>query len=366
MPTIGSIGGVPVRVHWSWPLITLALFGLLAQVYALDRRIESPLAAALLATVLLSLSLLLHELAHALVARMLGMRVHGIAMLALGGVTEIADEHSSAERELAVAFAGPALNLALGLVFSLALRFQIGPPAVLLHLALANWALALFNLLPGYPLDGGRALKAVIWFLSGQELSASRIAAWTGRVCGWALVALGTAFALVTGDLLNAAWIGVVGLFLSSRAMHGYRRLLLQRALRDVTAGSLMRRTFRAVTPETRLDEFAGNYLLGAAERGFPVVPQPDAEAPQRLLGMMTVRDLRRYSLSSWAHVRVAQAMTPAQRVRSLAPDMCGTDALQVLLESGEDLLPVLEGELLVGVLWRSDVVGFIQRKIAP
>lgn len=361
----GSVAGVPLRVHWSWPLITLALVGLLAEVYAREPGVAQPWLAAGVAALLLSASLLLHELAHALVAQRCGMRVHGIAVFALGGVTEIGDERITAGRELAVALAGPAMSMALAAAASLAWWLGVGPRALAAHLALANWALTLFNLLPGHPLDGGRALKAVIWFLTDEELPASRAAARAARSIGLALAALGVGHALLSGDTLNAAWMLVLGLFLVRGAMDGHRRLALQRTLRGVRAADLMRPALRTVPPEMSLDEFVGRFMLGAPEVGFPVTDAPAGDAPQRLLGMMTLRDVRRYTLGHWAGVAVGQAMTPAHRVRTLPPDAPAGEALHTLLESGEELLPVVDGEVLAGVLWRSDVVSFIQRRIA-
>ena len=361
----GALAGVPLRVHWSWPLITFALVSMLAEVYAHEPDVVRPWLVAGVAALLLSASLLLHELAHALVARRLGMRVHGIAVFALGGVTEIGDERITAGRELAVALAGPAMSIALAVAASLAWWLGVGPQALAAHLALANWALTLFNLLPGHPLDGGRALKAVIWFLTGEELPASRAAARAARGIGLVLVALGVGHALLSGDALNAAWMLVLGLFLCWGAMDGYRRLALQRTLRGVRAADLMRPAVRTVPPEMSLDEFVGRFMLGAPEAGFPVTDAPEDGAPQRLLGMMTLRDVRRYTLSHWASVAVGQAMTPAHRIRTLPHDTPAGEALRTLIESGEELLPVVDGDVLAGMLWRSDVLRFIQQRIA-
>ncbi|MEN9934403.1 MAG: hypothetical protein RLZZ387_982 [Chloroflexota bacterium] len=360
---VGQIAGVPLRVHWTWPLVTLAVVGGLAEIYARDPGIVAPWAAALAAALLLTLSMLLHELAHALVARALGMQVHGIAVLALGGVTEIADDDSTAGRELLVSLAGPAASLALALAATLAWWLGVGLQAVTAHLALANWALTLFNLLPGHLLDGGRALKAVLWFLGGEELPAGRAAAQVARALGWGLILLGLADMLATGDGLNALWLMVVGLFLSLNAMSGYRRLALQRALRGVTASDLMRRAYRSVTPEMSLERFVGQYMSGMGDHGFPVVTG-DA-GPHRLVGMMTLRNLGSHPTASWAVLEVSQVMTPASHVRVLAPDTSARDALRALMESGEELLPVVEGEVLSGVLRRADVVGYVRRVVS-
>jgi CBS domain-containing protein len=233
-----------------------------------------------------------------------------------------------------------------------------------LHLALTNGAMALFNLLPGYPLDGGRVLYAVIFFLTGEELAAARIAAWVGRVCGWVLLASGALYA-GTGDLLDGGWIALVGFFLVRNASLGYRRFVVHRLLSDVSVADLMQRVFRAVAPELPLDQFVGRYVLGQIDQGFPVLPRPDADAPQPLLGMMTLRDLRRFRLKEWGLTHVGEAMTPAHRLHALAPEMPAGEAFRTLLESGEDQLPVIDGTTLLGVLRRRVLVGYLDRHLA-
>lgn len=365
---LGRLAGVPIRAHWTWPLVTLAVAGALADIYRRGPGGDAAWPAAVGVALLLSGSLLAHELAHALVARRLGMRVHGIAIFALGGVTEIDDGESSAVRELLVALAGPLASLALAVAASAAWWLGAGPPLLAGHLALANWALALFNLLPSHPLDGGRALKATLWFLTDDELLASRAAARAAQALGLALAGFSVAFATLAGDVLNAAWLLVLGVFLWGNAMDGYRRVALQHTLRGVTTADLMRRDFSTVPPDTSLDAFVEQYVMGrlagAAGAGHRGVPVAAAGEPPRLLGMVGLREVRRFTLSRWASVGVAEAMVPAARVRALTPELPAAEALRALHESGEDLLPVVDGEVLAGVLWRSDVVGHIQRRI--
>jgi Zn-dependent protease/CBS domain-containing protein len=359
--SLGRVAGITVRVHWSWLPAVLTMWALLSVVYA---SAPGGVALAVLATTLLTISLLGHELAHALVARKLGLQVHGIVIFAFGGVTEIAEEHYDAPREVAVALAGPAASLALAVLASAAWWNGWGPAVVLGPLAVANWAIAAFNMLPGHPLDGGRALKGVVWFLSGDELTGSRVAALVGQGCGLGLTALGIGYAIGTMDVLNGVWVVVIGAFLWRNAMGGHRRLVLRRALHGFVAADLMRRVYRAVAPSTPLDRFVGEFVIGTDDQVYPVLSEPDAEAPQRLLGMIALRNIRRIALSEWPRTDVADAMTPASQVRSLAADTPAGEALRVLLETGEELLPVLEGETLSGVLRRADMVHFIQRRI--
>jgi Zn-dependent protease len=361
---IGSLAGVAIRLHWSW-MASLLLVGLaLSQLYAGSVDIGAAWAMAGAAAVLLCASVILHELGHAVVARRYGLPVHAITLFALGGVTEIADAPPQPVRDFVVAVAGPAVSLLLALLGGLAWWAADGSLALLmLHLALTNGTIALFNLLPGYPLDGGRALWAVVAFLTDDELSAARFSSLAGRVCGAVLIGGGALYGLASADVLGALVAGLGGSFLIRNARIGYRQFVLRRLLSGVSVADLMQRVFRAVAPELPLDQFVGRYVLGQVDQGFPVLQQPDSDGPQPLLGMMTLRDLRRFQLSEWAFTHVGEAMTPFHRLRVLPPGMPAGEAFRTLLESGEEQLPVLDGATLLGVLRRRDLVSYIERR---
>jgi Zn-dependent protease len=357
---IGSIADIAIRIHWSWMAALLLIVASLSQLYGGDW----PMAVA--AALLLSISVILHELGHALVARRYGLPVHAITLFALGGVTEIAEAPSQPVRDLLIAVAGPAISLLLAAFGALAWWNASEPLALLaLLLALTNAAMAVFNLLPGYPLDGGRVLQAVLAFLTDDELSAARAASWTGRACGWVLLGGGALYTLATVDLLNGLWVGMVGYFLTRNAAGGYRQFVLRRTLSGVSVSDVMQRAYRAVAPELPLDQFVGRYVLGQIDQGFPVLQRPEVDAPQPLLGMMTLRDLRRFQLNEWAFTHVSEAMTPLHRLRALAPGTPAGEAFRTLLESGEEQLPVMDGPTLLGVLRRRDLVMYIERRAA-
>ena len=361
---IGSIGGVSIRFHWSWLAALLLLIAVLSQIYDIVGGTSVGWLLACAAALLLFASVILHELGHALVARRYGLPVHAITLFALGGVTEIADAPPEPVRDFLVAVAGPAVSLLLTVLVGLAWWFAREPLALLLlHLALTNGAIMVFNLLPGYPLDGGRAFWAVVAFLTDDELIAARVAALAGRVCGCVLLGGGVFYGLVTADLLNGVLAGVVGYFLIRNAAIGYRQFVLRRTLSGISVSDLMQRVIRAVAPELPLDQFVGRYVLGQIDQGFPVLQLPDTDSPQTLLGMITLRDLRRFQLSEWAFTHVGEAMTPFERLRVLPPGMPAGEAFRTLLESGEEQLPVLDGATLLGVLRRRDLVSYIERR---
>ena len=365
--TVARITAIPIRIHWSWLAVLLIVVGMLSQVYAGYAGGAAAWLMAAVAALLLCISVVLHELGHALMARRYRLSVRSITLFALGGVAEIDGESMNPVQELLVAVAGPVVSLALAILS--ALVWWHSPWVVLgllaLHLALTNGMMAVFNLLPGYPMDGGRVLRAVLWFLTDEELPSARVASRVGRACGWMLILAGIAYVVGTGDLISGTWIGLIGYFLSRSAIIGYRQLVLQRTLSGVSVADLMQRAYRAVTPEMPLDQFVGRFILGQSDQGFPVLYQPDTEMPQPLLGMMTLRDLRRFTLNEWAFTHVGEAMTPAHRVRALAPQMAADDAFRTLQESGEEQLPVIDDNMLQGMLRRRDLVMYIQMRLA-
>lgn len=362
--SIGTIAGVTVYLHWSWMAMLLLLIVMLRALYSAYAPAPGAWAMAIGAAALLSVSVLLHEFGHAPLARHYKLAVGGITLFALGGVAEIADAPVVPVRDLLIAVAGPLANLALALACALVWWVAAAPPiAVLaLHLALTNGVMALFNLLPGAPLDGGRVLWAVMTFLTNDELFAARTASLSGRVCGWALLLSGLLYAVVAGDVLNGTWMGLIGYFLTRNAALSYRRFVVQRLLSGVSVADLMQRAFRAVGPDLPLDQFVGHYVLGQIDQGFPVLSRPETDAPQPLLGMMSMRNLRRFQFKEWSLTHVGEAMTPMHRLRALPPEMPAGEAFRTLLESGEEQLPVIDGATLLGVLRQRDLLGFLER----
>ena len=363
--SIGSIAGIRLRVHWSWVAVMLLVIAALNQLYAGAAGERGAWPLAITAGLLLFVSVLLHELGHALVARSYGLTVGGITLFALGGATEIVETGSDPIRDLLIAVVGPLVSLLLAFVGGLAWwHAEPGPLALLaMHLALTNAAMAIFNLMPGYPLDGGRVLWAAASFLTGDEIAAARATSLVGRAFGWMLIAGGAAYCFAATDLLGGGWVVLSGLFLARNGSIGYRRFVVQRTLNGVSVADVMQRAYRAVAPELPLDQFVGRYVLGQIDQGFPVLPRPDADDPQPLLGMMTVRDLRRFQLKEWSLTRVGEAMTPAYRLRALPPEMSAGEALRMLIESDQEQLPVIEGATLIGLLRRRDLLGYIERR---
>jgi Zn-dependent protease/CBS domain-containing protein len=373
--TLGRVAAIPIRLHWSWALVFCGLVALLRPVYA-------PLAcagaapcgpdvglAALLAA-LIGASVLLHELGHALVALRHTVPVQSITLFGFGGVAELEAESPHPGAELAIAVAGPAVSLliaaAAGALWWASDPAQADPLGLLAaHVALANGLIALFNLLPSYPMDGGRVLRAALWFLNDELLPATRAAAEVGRACAIVVGLLGLVIAAGAREPLVAVWAAVVGVFLFRTASASHRQSMVASALHGVTVADLMQRRLRTVPGDLTLEQFVARFVLGHAETGFPVVePAADPDGDPHLLGLITIRSLRRYTTAQWSERRVAEVMTPADHVAALRPETPALDALYALNSSPDGLLPVTEGPRLVGMLRHRDLALFVQMQL--
>lgn len=375
--TLGHVAAIPVRLHWSWLIVFAVIVAVVRPSYA--RFACGGLApcgpdvglAALMAA-LIGASVLLHELGHALAAGWHTVPVRGITLFAFGGVAEMDAESPHPGAELAIAVAGPAVSLLIaGIAGAIwwASGGATGAGSLALlaaHVGVANAAIGLFNLLPSYPMDGGRVLRAALWFLEDELLPATRTAAEVGRACGVILGLAGVALAVALREPLLALWAAVVGFFLFRTATASHRHTLLQTALDGVTAGDLMQRRLRTVTGDLSLEQFVARYILGQAETGFAVVEPPQsADGDPQLIGVITLRNLRRFTTSQWSERRVAEVMTPASQITVLAPDTPAFDALHALNASPDGLLPVTEGQRLVGILRHRDLALFVQVQMA-
>lgn len=371
---VGHIAAIPIRLHWSWPLLFGLLIVALRPIYTRHACVDAGLCghdltlAALMAG-LIGASVLIHELGHALVARRLTVPVQSITLFAFGGMAEADSEAPSPGIEFAIALAGPAANLLIaaggGLIWWGATSGGLRLPSLLAaHLAVANLILALLNLLPGYPMDGGRVLRAVLWFLGDDWLPATRFTAQIGRACGVALSFGGSLLALLFRLPALAVWALLVGGFLYRTAHLSYRQILLQGALRGVAVGDLMQRRVRTVAPDLNLDQFVARYVIGQSETSFAVVVGA-ADGGSRLQGMINLRALRRFTNASWATHTVAAAMAPLGQAAILTPQTPVIDVIQRLNDSPDGLLPVVDGEQFVGLLRARDVAVFIQVQLA-
>ncbi|MDE2051059.1 MAG: site-2 protease family protein [Gammaproteobacteria bacterium] len=379
---LGSIRGIDIIADPSLAIIfVLILFSLAAGVFpAWHPQWSAGLCwmTAAAAALLFFGSVLVHELSHALVGRPQGVQFKRITLFMFGGVAQMETEPPSWRAELSMAAAGPVTSLALGFAF-LALAAlasgplhiepnepraalaALGPLATLLFwLGPVNIVLGLFNLVPGFPLDGGRVLRAVMWALSGDLHRATYRASLAGRAFAWLLVAagilmiLGIEVPLLGGGLINGLWLAFIGWDLNNAALLSYRELLLRESLEHVPASKLMLTRFVRITPHMRIDTLIDGYLMTSGQRAFPV------EVNGRLVGMVSLRDLQKYERVQWHDVTVGDAMTPITGLATIAPDTSALEALEIIARRDLAQLPVVQGESLLGLLRREDILKWL------
>lgn len=360
---LGRIRGIEIRVHWSWLMILVLLSWSLADTLFLEDVPEWTAQQRWLAGIgfagLFFLSVLLHELAHAIVAQWFGMAVPSITLFVFGGVSSIAGEMTSPRAEFRVAFVGPLTSAALALLFGalwLATRDQ-GISAGFGYLATSNGALALFNLLPGFPLDGGRVLRSAVWARTGDLVRATRVAATAGNLLAMVMIGGGLIAVLAFGWFAGI-WYILIGLFLRSAAQGSYVATVTERALQHLRVREVMRQPRAPVDPLTTIEALVESRVLATAERAYIVGDEA------AVVGLLTTSDIARQPRELWAVTTVRDAMVPADRVVTVTPDTPLVDALNLLREHNVHQLPVVDGGRLAGMLTSDDVLRQIEVRL--
>jgi Zn-dependent protease len=348
---IGRIFGIEVAIHPSWfVVLVLFSFSLAISVFPRAYAAWSPLTTwtvAVIATLLLFVCVLAHELGHSLVARSQGIPVKNITLFLLGGVSTIESEAASPGREMLLAGAGPLVSLAVGAA-SWGLAGLVTRPeparAVLLYLGIANLSLAVFNLLPGFPLDGGRVLRALFWWRSRNFAQATRRAATVGQGFGYAFIVL-AALAIVSGALVTGIWLGFIGWMLTQASRASAAQADLDRELEGVTALRLM------TQPQVWLKPLIT--LRAAAERGFRdydtrCLPVESEDSGETFGGLLCLRDLTDTQRPRWDTDRVRDVMSSARTMPAVEPETPALDVVRTMRLRRQDLVAVMgEGGLL-------------------
>ncbi len=358
---LGRVAGIPVGVHYTWFVALWVLSWSLARTYFPARLPGLPpetyWTMGLAAALLLFGSVVAHEVGHALAARRYGIRTRGIVLFMFGGVAQIGREPPTAPAELAVALAGPATSLAVAALAAAGRWAASGTAlgALAGYVAWANTALAVFNLIPGFPLDGGRVLRALVWGMTGDLTRATRIASRAGQGVAVAFIAAGILLAF-TGNVVGGLWLVLLGWFLDAGAQAGYQQVLLRQALEDVRVADVMSRALHTVDPALTLDQLIADYLLPLKHGGFPVV------WGDRLLGIVTLHDVKEVPRERRAATTVREVMTPLQRLRTVRPSASAYEAFERMTQDGIGrVLVVGDDGTLVGILTRSDLLHLLR-----
>jgi Zn-dependent protease len=361
---VGKIFGIPLMLDTSWFLI-LALMTLVNAEYFQNAGLPS--VAAWITGLVLSLSLfgsvLLHELGHSLMALSQGIKVNSITLFVFGGVASIEQESKTPWQAFQVAIAGPAVSLALFLLLGgVALLVPIPDPynTVVLQLASINGVLAIFNMLPGLPLDGGQVLKALVWKITGSRLKGLRWAALAGKTLGWAIIAFGI-FLFVQAGAGGALWSVLIGWFILNNANSYSRVADLQEAVSNLSAAEAMTRDFRVVEADLTLQHFTDNYLLREEGR----YPTFFAASDGRYRGQIVPDDLQQIERSEWNRQTLQSIVHPLSDIPTVNEATALTEAIDKLERLDLSRITVLTpAGAVAGVIDRGDIIRALAQKL--
>jgi len=359
---LGRVFGIQIGLHYSWFLIALLIVSSLSsQFHASNPEWGDSviLAVAVSTAILFFVSLLLHELAHSLVATSNGLPVREITLFALGGVSQIEKNPTNAKLEFWMAFVGPLTSAVIGGICVTSARLMGAPlsdpwMAMLLWLGYINLTLAVFNLIPGYPLDGGRVLRALIWWKTGNADRSTRLAARVGQVVAFVFIAFGI-LRFFGGAGIGGLWIAFIGWFLLQAAAESYVQVGLAEALKDVRVADVMTRDCPTADGWLNIQNFVEQELLRTGQRCFIVVEKGE------VTGLVTPHEIKQVDRAKWPFTTLRDIMRPLEDLRAVTPETPLKSALESMSRYDLNQLPVISNGHLEGVLTRAHILSYLQ-----
>jgi len=359
--SLGRVFGIPLRLHYTWFIIFawvtfLLVFSVADQTYPIEQRIIL----GILTSLLFFASVITHELAHSILAIRNNIPVKEITLFVFGGVSQITKEATSPRAELLIAIVGPLTSLALagifyGLYLLLAGTQQILAASSMQWLALINVILAVFNLIPGFPLDGGRIFRALVWQRTHDYHRATRIATKVGQGIAYAFIAGGIALIFALQLWLNGMWLIFIGWFLRDAARASYQQVLLRDALIGITARQVTDYASPLVPPHMNLTELVEQYVLPTGRSCLLISWGAELE------GMVTLQQIKKVPRTHWATTTVQEVMTPANKLKVAYADQDLLGVLQEMNGESTNHIPVMEAGKVIGVINREDVARFLR-----
>jgi len=299
-------------------------------------------------------------MSHSLVAKKRGIPVERISLFIFGGMAQIKKEPDNPYSEFVMAIAGPVASFFLAIVFGTIWAFTrslsiIGEPVK--YLALINVMLGVFNLLPGYPLDGGRIVRAIIWKVTGNFKRATFIASNIGRVIGFLIIGTGIYF-IFTGNFLNGIWLAFIGWFLQTQASMGYKQLIFETSIKGIKVKDIMNRDIVSISKDLTLDNLVNNYFMKYRYGRFPVVKDIDAE---EIIGVISIHDIKNVPREQRSTTKVGDIVKSVSKKEIINMDMEVADAIRKISSNNLGHLVVMTGNKLIGLITKSDVMKFIK-----
>jgi Zn-dependent protease/CBS domain-containing protein len=380
--SIGRIFGINIRIDWSWLFIFFLITWNLSTVFGQAHPGWGPVqiwGMAIVAALLFFASVLAHELAHSLVARARGIPVRSITLFLFGGVSDIQREPSSPAAEFLMAIVGPLTSIVLGGLLVWLAGASVGPlqdtmtnptktvaqlgmlPTLLLWLGSINVILGIFNLIPGFPLDGGRVLRSILWAVVDNLRVATRWASAVGQAIAWLMIiggismAFGVQIPFFGTGFISGLWLAFIGWFLNSASVQSYQQVVVHDILEGVPVARMMRSNPPSCSADCSVSRLVHEHIMGTDDHAFPVLDNG------RLLGIVTLEDVRGVSRDAWDTTTVREIMTPADQLTVVTADEDAAEALNKLTQRDVGQMPVLRNGQLVGLLRRRDIVKWLQ-----
>jgi Zn-dependent protease/CBS domain-containing protein len=361
---LGRIAGIEIGLHYSWFLIAILIaFSLKEQFGTVnpDWSTELMWSIALVTAVLFFVTLLLHELAHSLVARSRGLKVRAITLFALGGVSQIESEASDAKSEFWIAIVGPLTSLLIGGLCLGVERLVYGqgqptkPVAALLFwLGQINVVLAIFNMIPGYPLDGGRVLRSIIWWIGHSQERATKWASYAGQVVAFLFILYGLFTAFRTRRF-EGLWLVFIGWFLLDASRSTSLQMEILSGLRGRRVADIMERDCAVVEGHISLQDFVDEYVLRSGRRCF-IVLQGNS-----LVGLVTPNEVKKVPREEWPQTSVQSSMIPLKQLHVVTPETPAVQALDLMTKQDVNQVPVISDGHLIGIFSRGQVIRYLQ-----
>jgi Zn-dependent protease/CBS domain-containing protein len=357
---LGQLAGIKIGIHYTWLFAFVLIAWSLATGYfpsivpGVGGVTYWALGAA--AALLLFASVLVHELSHSLVARSRGLKVDSITLFIFGGVSNLTSEANTPGDEFFVAVVGPVSSFMLAGIFWAVSQTlpSVSPAGALVgYLAFINLLLGGFNLVPGFPLDGGRVLRSLVWGATGSLQRATEVASYAGQAVGWLLIVWGFARVLA-GDFLGGVWTAFIGWFLNNAAESTRHEQAQRETLRGVPVSRLVDQAPAVATAGLTVQDFVFEQVLQRGHRALPIVDDG------RLVGIVTLGDAKKLPQEAWPTTPVVSIMTSVP-LKTVAPESELSAAIALMAESGLHQLPVVQDGQLVGLLSRADIVRFLQ-----
>jgi Zn-dependent protease/predicted transcriptional regulator len=365
---LGRIFGIEIGLHYSWIIIAFLITLSLAGHFREHNRVwgEGVIWATSLVTALLFFTtIVVHELSHATVAKARGLPVRSITLFALGGVAEIEKDAPDAKTEFWMAIVGPITSLLIGILCLLILlalgwtpdQFPQTPLlSMLMWLGYINIMLGIFNLIPGFPLDGGRVLRAIAWWITGNANRATTIAARLGQVVALGFIMLGV-FRFFSGAGIGGLWIAFIGWFLLSASRESYAQMAISDTLRGVRVRDVMEREYPAVDSRTNLQTLVDEYFLRTGRRCVFVMQN------ERVVGLITPHEVREIERNRWPYTTVDEVMKPLNQLHTITPDSSILEALETMGPNDVNQLAVVQGDGFEGIISRAHILQLLKTR---